>query len=978
MSKRNLLITITVLLLVTVMFLVIIDDMNQPVFSSVSMPTLLINEVMPVNQSVLIDQEGDTPDWIELYNTSSIPVRLMGYGLSDDTSKPGKWLFPDVTIPARSFLVIFASGKNKFTGKELHASFSIRSKGEELILSDPQGETIDEVEIPACETNCSYGRLGEKPDEWSQLPLSSPGFPNTETGAADFEATRWASDSLQLNEVMADNISVLQDEDGDYSDWLEIVNTGSSVINLTGYALSNDKDNLFAWCIPASSLAPGENLLIFCSGKNRIDPALNLHTNFKINKTSDHLYFTNPRGKILDYAEIRKFSSDASLARTTFGEWEISEQPTPGYENSAEGYAGFLKGSHLSSPLLLTEVMSKNDNTIPDENSNFYDWAEIKNETDKPLNLENYWLSDDGDEIQKWRFPSLTLEPGGYALVFLSSNYDAFHPQGKIYMHASFSLSASGDMLYLSDTTGTIVQKLCIPELTAGVSYGSLDQEEGYFYFSMPTPGRANDPAGRFEAYTKSPEFSVSGGYYTPPFTLTIQTPQNTAAVHYTTDGSEPTLSSPVISGPLKLDKTTVVRAVACQKGFLPSPIVTNTYILEPGSNLATVCISTNPENLWSEETGIYAYGKPYEDVYPFHGANFWQDWEKPAHIEFFENDGSPGFSMDAGISIRGEYTQALDQKSFGIDARKKYGSEFINYKVFDEKPYSHYQSLVLRNSGQDNANSKLRDVLVSQLMKESGLDYQAYRPAVLYLNGEYWGFYTLRESTDRHFLHSNHPEIDIENLDIMEGDWRVHQGDKKEYQALRDYIESHDLSVTAHYEYVKTKMDIDNYIDYQVAVVYGANEDNGNIKFWRERKEGSRWRWILFDFDMGFYFPDLNMVKELFNPNGTGSDDMFSTLIPMGLLQNREFRDQFLRTLATHMKTTFEPQRCCDLVDELAAEIEPEMERNYTKWKGSVSAWKNRVNRLKDFFVKRPENVKKHIQQYFNLSDQQMKEYGF
>lgn len=976
MSNNTLLILIILALIATVTLLTFSNGGVQPVASSISETAILINEVMPANQSILVDIDGDCSDWIELYNATGHTFHLAGYGLTDDPSKPGKWLFPDVSIPPEGYLVIFASGKSKVGGKEIHADFRISADGEKLVLTDPQGEVVDSVEVPACEKNISFGRSAQNPSEWVHLPLPSPGYPNTDKGAADFEASRWESSPVCISEVMAENISVLQDENGEYADWIEITNTGDSNVDLTDYALSNNINDLFRWRFPKLVLKPGQHVVIFCSGRNRINPDSELHTDFKINRSSDQVFLVSPKGKILDFVAINRLSGDMSLVHHSTGKWEVSDKPTPGYANTPEGYEAFLQATQKQPVLAIWEVMSKNADIIADENGVFNDWLEIKNLSGQEINLDRYFLSDDGENIRKWRFPSLTLPPGGYVLVFLSSEYNT--PMGSKYLHADFALSASGDVLYLSDDTGTILQKLVVPPLTSDVSYGSVEGKQGYFFFTVPTPGRDNDRESRLEACAKEPVFSASGGFYSTPITLKITAPENGAVVHYTTDGSEPGPSSPAFPETLLIDKTTVVRAMAVKKGSLPSPVVTNTYILDPQNRMAVVSISTNPENLWSEETGMYILGNPYEDVFPYHGANFWQDWEYPAHIEFFEPDGSLGFSMTAGISIHGEYTRALDQKSFGIDARKKYGSEYIFYSVFPNKPYTHYQSIVLRNSGQDNSNSKLRDVLASQLMKETGLDYQEYRPAVLYLNGEYWGFYTLRESTDKHFLHANHPEIDKDNLDIVEGDWRVHQGDLKNYKALMDFIETHDLSISENYDYVKSRIDIDNYIDYQIAVIYGANVDNGNIKYWRERTEDSKWRWILYDFDMAFRYPDNDTVSEVFNPEGTGTNNNFSTTLQMGLLQNPDFRDAFLRRFAYHMNYTFEPQRVCDLIDRLASEIEPEIERNYTKWKGSLATWKSCITKLKDFFIRRPEYARKYIQQYFQLSDGQMREYGF
>lgn len=255
-----------------------------------------------------------------------------------------------------------------------------------------------------------------------------------------------------------------------------------------------------------------------------------------------------------------------------------------------------------------------------------------------------------------------------------------------------------------------------------------------------------NDEKSRAVAYCPRPVFSAEGGFYTSPLSISISSSEDGTIIYYTTDGSVPGPGSKIYTKPLDIESTTVINARAYKDGYLPSQVVTNTYLIEPMNGFATISITTDPKNLWDGDTGIYVMGKHAEPEYPYKGANFWQDWEKPAHVEFFETDGSLAFSMDAGISIHGEYTRAAEQKSFAIEARKKYQSEYINYRVFPEKNLLQYQSLVLRNSGQDNCNTKLRDVLISRLMKETGIDYQAYRPAVLYLNGEYWGIYTLRE----------------------------------------------------------------------------------------------------------------------------------------------------------------------------------------------------------------------------------------
>lgn len=977
MSKKAFFISLVLALTVTLGFMYLRTEEALPAYSGLYEPFISINEVMSSNNSTLYDFEGDSSDWIELANSGNSAVNLEGYALSDDPANPGKWIFPPVEIPPKGYLVVFASGKNTVVQNQVHTNFKISSNGENIVLSDPHGNCFQDIKIPETGDNVSYGRRFDNPGIWEKFQHPSPGFPNSDEGAKAFEASIITENSLLcINEVMAGNLSVIKDEDGDYSDWIEICNRSDKDVDLSDYFLSGNENNLLQWQLPEKSIKPGEHLIIFCSGKNRRNPDGSLHTNFKINKDRETIILASYSGKICDLVAVHNLPDDSSYARETSGNWTESKQPTPGFPNTEEGYEMFCREKYRSNKFFICEVMSGNETTLADENGNYHDWIEIKNIAGEVHNLEGYTLSDNINNLSKWEFPSFPVQPGESVIVFLSPEYTA--STRSQYLHADFGLDRKGDVLFFSDPEGNIIQRMDIPELTNDISYGFLDGGFEPFFFANPTPGKPNDEKSRAAAYCASPVFSAEGGYYTSSLSISISSPEEGAVVYYTTDGSLPGPGSEIYKKPVDIESTTVIRARAYKSGLLPSPVVTNTYLLEPANGLVTISITTAPENLWDEDTGIYVMGKHAEAEYPYKGANFWQDWEKPAHIEFYETDGSLAFSMDAGISIHGEYTRAADQKSFAIEARKKYGNEFINYPVFPEKDLTRYQSLVLRNSGQDNGNTKLRDVLISQLMKGTGIDYQAYRPAVLYLNGEYWGIYTLRESTDKHFLSFNNHLANPDNLDIIEGNTRVHQGDYSHFRSVLDYIKKHDLSIDEYYEHVKTLIDVDNFIDYQIAVIYAANTDNGNIKFWRERSPGSKWRWILFDFDMAFRRVDHDTVSHVFNPEGTGAGRMFSTTIQMGLLRNDEFRDKFLRRFAYHLNNTFQTEHVISVIDTLASGIEPEIQRNFKKWTGSYSLWKDCVKKLKDFVKDRPYYVKMHIQQYFGLTDDQMREYGF
>ena len=161
--------------------------------------------------------------------------------------------------------------------------------------------------------------------------------------------------------------------------------------------------------------------------------------------------------------------------------------------------------------------------------------------------------------------------------------------------------------------------------------------------------------------------------------------------------------------------------------------------------------------------------------------------------------------------------------------------------------------------------------------------------------------------------------------------------------------------------------------MDYIIAQVYFANTDSANIRFWRERTEGAKWRWIVYDLDWGFFSLNHNTLASLSNPAGTGWAQALNTVFTRNLILNDEFRRQFIERFAYHMNYTFTPERVLDRIDEIAAVLEPEMPRHFQRWGGSMSSWHAHVEGLRDFARKRPAIVLKHIQSKFGLSNEEM-----
>ncbi|MFW9596853.1 MAG: lamin tail domain-containing protein [Paludibacter sp.] len=132
---------------------------------TISAQNIRISEIMAANDSVLTDEDGEYSDWIELHNYSGNDIYLGGWTLTDEVYFPYKWMFPDITIKAGEYLVVFASGKNRrVTGKALHTNFNLKASGEYLALINPSGSIITEFKpaFPAQIENTSYGYFNDR------------------------------------------------------------------------------------------------------------------------------------------------------------------------------------------------------------------------------------------------------------------------------------------------------------------------------------------------------------------------------------------------------------------------------------------------------------------------------------------------------------------------------------------------------------------------------------------------------------------------------------------------------------------------------------------------------------------------------------------------------------------------------------------------------------------------------------------------
>ena len=610
----------------------------------------------------------------------------------------------------------------------------------------------------------------------------------------------------------------------------------------------------------------------------------------------------------------------------------------------------------LSQTIVINEVLSSNTSSITDEDGDSSDWIELYNSGSFQVNLTGYGLSDERIQPYKWVFTETYLAPNEFLLVFASGKDRAGN-------HTNFRIDASGETLYLTKPGGEIPDSVALGEMATDVSYGrQLDGSDNWFYFKEPTPLRANDTQGFDSIILEVPTYSIKRGLYSSAVTLSLSTVIPGAVVYYTLDGTKPSALSSVYSTPLEISETSVVRARIMSSGVLSEVTRTHTYVINKQTNMAIVSITTNPANLWDSADGIY--------------VNYNSNREIPIFLELFEPDGIEGYSKSAGMKIHGGWTREFPQKSFAIFARDKYGPSSIKHRLFPDLPFNEYESFILRNSGGDFEAAHIRDPLLQSLIKDLDIETQSYRPAVVYLNGEYWGILNIREKLNEHYIEAHHGISEV-NLDMLENEQEVIHGDNIHYNAMLAYIASHDMSLEYSYEYLKSQLDMDNYLDYMVSQLYFANVDwpGWNLKYWRPRTSDGKWRWLVFDLDDGFKlgstqnFGYTNMFDFATEPNGPEwPNPPWSTFLFRKLLENEAFKRDFINRYADYLNTIWQPGIVLAKIDNMLAELDPEMQFHLQRWGLSNVDWHFEIDELKSFAENRVEDVRTNILAEFSI----------
>ena len=927
-----------------------------------------ISEVQNHNALTLPGPEGSAPSWIELENTGDMAVSLKGLCLTRDSKLNKTLVFPDVTLKAGGYLLIYADGSaTAGTGEDgvLHAPFRLPKSGAHaLYLYDAAQELLDSVELPNTQADESYCRDGQ--GAWMVTANPTPGRANS--------LMAQKSDAVQpgdvaLNEVMSANVAVFPDENGEYHDYVEVANRGSQPVNLKGYWLSDSAAKPTKWQFPDLTLPAGGALAVHCSGEDRRDDPAHLHAAFRLSK-GETVYLSRPDGTTVSVVTLPELETGQALSWTEAEGWDTQLPPTPNMANSleaalqidGEGKAARAGGVYISEAMALP-VNEKSD------------WLELYNGGDADADLGGWWLSNRLGHLRKWQLPAGTTIPAhGCLAVFLVGDGD---PASGGYLSANFELPANGGCaVTLSDPSGALRDALYLPQQYSGIAYGRSDGGDcGYLAAATPlAPNGAQALLGPADA----PVYSVPGGLHSGGESLSVSlTVPSGARVYYTLDCTDPDDSKTLYDGaPIPVTGTTILRTRVYQDGHLPSIMDTQSYLFDV--NAATeapyvVSLVSDPDGLFSDATGIMAMGPNAEADFPYgdygRGANFWMDWEREAHVELFTGAGETALSQECGIKLHGRNTRAYELKSFKVMAKGKYGAKMFKYPIFRDRPYDEYEAFILRYSGQDFKYTFMRDVVMTNLAENTSVMYMEAMECIVYLNGEYYSAMYIRENISPFSLARREGwDGQADALDLVKSGYEVKQGSNDSYLALKAYLDGNDNTTQEAYDRIVHDVDIDNFIEYATLYVVFSPPDTVNVKRYRNPDADGKWRWVLYDVDRGLR-------------GGSSSDSGFKLMAQgtnaqlfRAVMSNEALRERFLDNLNKALSTYLSSASMTEAVREQFERVKPLLPDYLANLGVSQSKYKSNLNNLLFNIKTRPALTLQHCAEFLHLSDEEMR----
>lgn len=674
--------------------------------------------------------------------------------------------------------------------------------------------------------------------------------------------------------------------------------------------------------------------------------------------------------------------------------------------------------------VVINEVCSNNFAAGCDENGEYSDCIELYNPGKNAFSLDGCFLTDDDKEPEKYALEGMEVPAKGYTLIWLNKE-------------APLRISKDGEKLFLIDSTkGTYLDQVIVPSLSYDTSYGRIKDAKSKWSVMSASLGSANQNARLLPTVSlDKPVFETTSGFYEEAFDLHLYSPGG-EKIYYTLDGSEPDAGSPVYKKPIRIednsqtdnlyaartdlaptkdytpdfpvDKAVVVRAVCYNPSSNRiSETVTETFFVgydkkAEYDNMPVISLTADPEDLFDAQTGIYANGAKYEEYltgggmkdgqtldeytdengevhYRYMASNAFnggKEWERKATLSYFDQTHTHLFTQNMGIRIAGNSTRSAPQKSFNVFARDIYDdSEVIPYDFFGQD--SACSTMKLRNGGGNGDGIKFLDAFLETAALGRSVSIQGTSPCVVFLNGEYWGIYNIRERYNSEYP-AVHYNLDPDSIMLIKSGNAVTSSAEtmEAYKYMQDVITQCDLVYDDTYALACDLVDIQSLIDYCCINLYLDNRDVGlgyNTALWRTTQEGTpysdgKWRFMLFDLDECI-FPDSNLFKG--RENWMAEHPLLTDPVVLSLLDNETFRRQFCITFMDLANADFSYGRIHPMLMQWSSFYEAQVIKDHQRFYDAAyhtESYRNDIARIDSFFQERSSFALESLAKTFQL----------
>ena len=648
--------------------------------------------------------------------------------------------------------------------------------------------------------------------------------------------------------------------------------------------------------------------------------------------------------------------------------------------------------TNVSAQVIINELMQSNVDYLRDDQKEYPDsWVELYNNSSQDVSLANYQIGIkvDGSKnpVNAWRLPNITIPAYGYKLIYCDKGYDTLledlatkkrynadvnnrvvtdAEKESLRIHTNFRLESNkGCVVYLFkngvlDEAASVMDSL--PKQPApNIAYGRVSDGSNVWGYELnPSEARGNSSNPNDFCDGKhilgEPIFSVPGKVMAngSSFQLTLSLPEGcppNTEIRYTDNGVEPTANSTKYSSPITISDSKVIRAKLFCTGWLSPRSTTHSYIfLGREMTMPVVSISTAPFMLTDTSIGIFANNNTDERQYQF-------NWRRPINIEYFEKEGKKSvINQLCETRVAGGNSRQFPVKSMNIYAHKRFGEKQFKNEFFpDQKPgLKKFKSLVLRNGGNDFEYLYLRDALAQRVMgMNTDIDWSAWKPVIVYINGEYHGLLNLRERAEEDNIYTNYDGL--EDIDLFENWGNLKEGDDVELKKFKAFYNQSGHTMDQYEKW----MDCREFTNMMIMNMYNINLDfpGGNIVMWRPRAADGRWRWIAKDVDYSFGYggaghisPNYNIVDWYYNPN---YDNVYNwangethTLLFRNLMADESFRNQFMELYAIYAGDFLNKTAVRNVLDPMYNKIKNEL----TIMRNSVSYMFANLDNEKNF----------------------------